>query len=595
MALRLRSGILIAVLAAAAIALALAYTFWPKRPKVEMPRYAPASALIYLEVKDVPDLLNGLTSTIAWKQLAPALGLSSQLNYLGDIGSFAAATGLGSQEAVVLARAQIALVVTSIEAKGEEVTPRIALIVKTHSNKEQATAIADRRVAALAKSKYGPDARPVQSEYAGAQVTTYTKPGTNRQMIFAVVDDLIILGNDSTSIFSCIDTALHRAASLGENPDLKKTRDNLGPDPIIFAFVSSSGLARLTQFGAYLFSQGRIIPDEISGGVDKIASDISNGTMGGVGYSASFENGLVVDRYLAALKPDVSAKLSSQVKPGEGELEVLKIVPPGVSFTVMNVQQPAQTLDVVMATVSARVNVVTSAALRSLVILVSSEKFGLDPNHPIGGALGSEMAVLTWPGESDPALAIEINDQTVVAPVLRRYLQGNPKHPAFVQDEQYQGMQFFTAEDRSGVFLGRFVILASKEQLKRLIDNWKANKSISNDPAVKNRVESRPPQTLMQSYEPNQREAGQLMIETAALLRVGDGSPETLNRPEVQTAIKNIPPLVSFTTLRDAGFYTESRSAFGRFSLFSLVSGQSDQSSDRSEDSAQPPPQPVLK
>src|SRR5882724_4613609 len=145
MKLRLRSGILLAFLAAAAIALALAYTFWPKRPKVEMPQYAPASALIYLEVRDVPDLLNGLTSTIAWKQLAPALGLSSQLNYLGDIGSFAAATGLGSQEAVVLARAQVALVVTSIEAKGEDVVPRIAVIVKTHSNKDQATAIADRR------------------------------------------------------------------------------------------------------------------------------------------------------------------------------------------------------------------------------------------------------------------------------------------------------------------------------------------------------------------------------------------------------------------------------------------------------------------
>jgi hypothetical protein len=578
MKLRLRSGIFIALLAAAAIALALAYTFWPKRPKVEMPQYAPASAIIYLEIKDVPDLLNGLTSTMAWKQLAPALGLSSQLNYLGDIGSFAAATGLGSEEAVVLARAQIALVVTSIEAKGDEVTPHLAVIVKTHSTRDQATAIADRRIAALAKSKYGADSQRTQSEYAGSQVTTYTKPGTNKQMIFAVVDDLIFFGNDSTSIFSCIDTALHRAASLGENPDLQKTRENLGANSVIFAFVSSSGLARLTQFGAYVFSQGRIVPDEISGGVDKIASDISAGTMGGIGYSASFENGLVVDRYLAALKPDVSAKLLSQVKPGEGELEILKIVPPGVSFTVMNVQQPAKTLDSVMATVSARVNVVTSAALRSLVILVSSEKFGLDPNHPIGSALGSEIAVLTWPGESDPALAIEVSDQAVVAPVLRRYLQGNPKHPTFVQDEQYQGMQFFTSEDRGGAFFGRFVVLASKEQLKRLIDNWKANKSISNDVGIRNRVNSRPASTLMQSYEPNQREAGLLMVETSALLRVGDGSPETLNRPEVQAAIKDIPPLVSFTTLREAGFYTESRSAFGRFSLFSLVSGSPSES-----------------
>src|SRR6516225_11760811 len=99
MKLSRRSRLLLALLAAVAIGLILAYEFWPKRPKAQMAQYVPASAMIYLEIKDVPDLLNGVTSTIAWQKLAPVLGISSQLNYLGNIGSFAAATGMGSQEA----------------------------------------------------------------------------------------------------------------------------------------------------------------------------------------------------------------------------------------------------------------------------------------------------------------------------------------------------------------------------------------------------------------------------------------------------------------------------------------------------------------
>ncbi|HZS45162.1 MAG TPA: DUF3352 domain-containing protein [Blastocatellia bacterium] len=572
-----RGVILIIILAVAVAGAAIAYRYWPQRPKTEMSIYVPASSMLYLEITDVPNLLNGFTSTIAWQKLAPVLGISSQLNYLGNVGSFAAATGMGSQEAVVLARSQVAVALTAIEANGDEVKPQFAVIVKTHSDKSQVAAIADRRVASLARYAYGPDAQKSSSEYGGVQVATYTKPGTGRQIVYAVVDDLILLGNNTTSIYSCIDTALQRAPSLSENADLQKTRQSLGHDAIIFAFVSSSGVSRLTQFGAYVFSQGHIVPEDLSDSVNTITGDVASGTLGGIGYSASFDNGVVVDRYLLALKPDVSARLSNQLKPVKSDLQVLKIAPPGVNLTVVNIDQPPQAFETLMATVSSHVNVATSIALRQLVLFVGNNRFGLNPDQPIGPALGNEIALLGWPGDEEPAIAIEVTDQAAIAPVLHRYLQGNPKHPAFVDDQHYNGIEFFTGEDRAGAFLGRFAILGSKEQLMRLIDAWKANSNLSNNAVVRNEIQSRPSQAIMESYEPNQAETADLMLKISSLLRVSDGNPEVLNRPEVHNAVQETPSLVSYTTITEPGIYTETRSALGRFTLLSTLTGKSEE------------------
>jgi hypothetical protein len=165
-------------------------------------------------------------------------------------------------------------------------------------------------------------------------------------------------------------------------------------------------------------------------------------------------------------------------------------------------------------------------------------------------------------------------------------LQGNPKHPAFVADQHYQEMEYFTAEDRAGAFLGRFAILGTKEQLMKLIDNWKANKSISNDSAVREDFKSHSAKSVIQSYDPNQTDTGDAMLKVATLLRVSDGNPEVLNRPEIHAVLQQTAPLVSFTTLNDIGVYTESRSALGRFILFSYFVNKPE---ERAANNVEPP------
>src|SRR5215813_9353656 len=74
---------------AALIVLSLAAAGWiyTHRVKpVDMASYAPETALGYLEINDWPKLIDDLTSTKAWRELAPAYGVPGELDYVGKIG-----------------------------------------------------------------------------------------------------------------------------------------------------------------------------------------------------------------------------------------------------------------------------------------------------------------------------------------------------------------------------------------------------------------------------------------------------------------------------------------------------------------------------
>src|SRR5215510_454087 len=102
------------------ITLALAVGGWiyARRPKpVVMASYVPESALGYLEVNDWPRMVDNLTSTKAWRELAPAYGIPEELKYIGKAGLLnwgdwvARITGRG--ETAMLARSQFAVLVTA--------------------------------------------------------------------------------------------------------------------------------------------------------------------------------------------------------------------------------------------------------------------------------------------------------------------------------------------------------------------------------------------------------------------------------------------------------------------------------------------------
>src|ERR1041384_453435 len=115
------------LLVAGTLVLLLAAWLWWNRPQpVDMAAYAPADALIYLEANSLPDIFNALTSTDAWRALAPPAGLKTRLDQFGWLSHIAAWTGIGTADTVVLSRAQVAIVVMGFDAAEEsEQTPSL--------------------------------------------------------------------------------------------------------------------------------------------------------------------------------------------------------------------------------------------------------------------------------------------------------------------------------------------------------------------------------------------------------------------------------------------------------------------------------------
>src|SRR5215813_8813121 len=84
--------------------------------RIRMETYVPANVLAYVEIDSLTDLVDGLTHTKAWRELAPALGMSSQIRQVGLVADLIGRSGFGPDEAVVAGRAQYAVAITGIES-----------------------------------------------------------------------------------------------------------------------------------------------------------------------------------------------------------------------------------------------------------------------------------------------------------------------------------------------------------------------------------------------------------------------------------------------------------------------------------------------
>jgi len=563
--------LIVFILVVAAITAAMLAFSLKRRPRVAMEAYVPQSALAFIEIDDLPGLVDNFTSTELWRKLAPALGLSNDLRYLGSAGRIAS-LGLAPTEAVLLSRAQYAIVVTGVEAVGEEIKPRIALIAETHSDSESVKQIADTKLPLLARRIFGEGVSSETSQYNGVMTRKLFLSGaTGKQIIAATIGSILIVANHESSIEAAIDARLGRIASMALNPQLQKSRTEIGQKSQLFAFATSDGASKLFQLSLHVLAGGLV--DAISEKIDigeAFSSSISR-SLGGLAYSASFENGIVVDRYLYLLEPQIASAIRNQVKVVADNPRALDLIPQSASsFRVIMINRPSQALDALLAAISSRVDFATSYLTRQAVIELGKQ-FGLRPEESIADALGDELAVVSFP-QAEMAFLIEVKDQATIAPVVRRYLL---RSGSAVKTEDYNGIDFFTSADnqKSAAFIGRFLVLASRNQMASFIDARVQKRSIGSQPGIQDIFKERPSDAMIISYKSDRSKSGELMLAIAKLLRASSGDPDILRDQPIQSALASLPPNLAFTRLNNDCIVTEERSAAGNFTILSMILG----------------------
>jgi hypothetical protein len=553
-------------------------------PRKEMERFVPASALAVIRIDDLPALLDGITDLTAWRQLAPLLGISSQLNQLGFVGQLVGGTGLGPDEAVVASRAQIALAVTDIEAEtgnpdgSTNIKPRVALIVETHASPDTTTRLLRDVGTVLAARVYGPSVPEHLTDYFGTPIRIFQGSEPDRQLAIASAGSVAVIANHTATVQSCLDAINGRIPNLGENGTLVQMKDIVGRDPSVFAFVTESGIEKMVRFGSAIVAARFSNDPERIGAMASLVGHLSKQTTSGFLYGSEFASNGVLERYVTLLKPQVAESLSRALPPAAApNIEWVSFLPASFEdLTVLTVDGAGELPNRALKELAPQVDTVAALALREFVLGLQ-EQFGLKADETIEGALGSEVVLIRL-NEGDPtAMLLRVLDRGRLEPVLNRYLtSGN----STISTDSYRGTDIALSShpDRRGAaFAGEYLILGTRNQITTFLDIRANSEGLAKNPKFSRALASRPTGASLIGLKSNTSDAGEMMLAVARLTRVSDGAQELLQQNSIKSALEKLQPTLTITEFRNYGVYTETRSAVGSFALIGSLTGREEE------------------
>ncbi len=512
-------------------------------PRALLERYVPATALAFIQADSLADLIDGFSETPAWRELAPAFGLSEKLGSSAVTAGLVGRAGLGSDEVTLAARAQFAVVITDLLAKrgegddGEslQLRPHLALIVETHSSPELAARVSRERGAAFARSLYGDSASEQTEQYQGANISIYQGPDPDRQVVVSASDSRILIGNEAAAVKSCLDAIEGRAAALSDDRVLNRFASAVERRAPIFGYVTESGVQNLLALAPALMA-GRISAD-----ADRLASvvnlfeHLSKQAASGLLYSAEFSAAGVTEKYLGVLRPQLASGLAEALKPApEANPESAGLAPRDLrGLTVWNVEKVGEIPERVLKRLTPALDTIAGLALREFVIDLR-KTYGLDSVDSVGDFTGSELAVLDFGDEQPRGLFLRVTDRERLYPAMLRYLKSGGASAA---TEVHNGTELAVSsneDQRAAAFISDFLVLATREQIKRIIDAQLAGEALASDNRFDRAWKSRPPNASVFSYGADTSDAAELMLalskdrargrRLARVARTGDGA-----------------------------------------------------------------------
>lgn len=552
-----------------------------RAPRVAMENYIPADALAFVEIDSLSDLVDGLTSTKAWRELAPVLGLSSQLRQLGFVTDLIGRSGLGPDEAVVAGRAQYAVAITGIESNTGEteegpylhLKPAFALLIETHTKPETAARLVRERASMIAQRIYGEAVLEHSDDYRGSSVRIFEGPGPGHRLVASSEGSVILIANQADAIKQCLDAITGRAATLAEDTTLKMRRPEVGRDPSVFGYVTTAGIQKLVDLWPLLIAGRAAQPESISVFAD-LVEHLSKQAGAVLLYSSEFEADGVTETYLTVLRPQIAKALTQPLKSASAAgFEALALIPREVeSLTLVNVENAGELPERVFKQLSPVMDIVAGVALREFVINLKKQ-YGLEPSESVGDAIGSEMAFVNFGDDQPRTMLIRVNDRSRLASVVNKYVT---RTVASLTNEQHGGTEILLSSDddrRAAAFVGEFLVLGTRDQIVRVIETNAKGDGHDGDERLQQCLLTRPANASMVHYRARLEDVGKLLLAISRLTRVTDGSAELLDRDSARRALDRLPRSISFTEFRDYGICTQTRSAIGNFSAIASLMG----------------------
>jgi hypothetical protein len=570
------------LIALAILLLILAAWLWWNRPqKVDMAAYVPADSLIYLEANSLPSIAEEITQTDAWKSLAPPAGIKANLGHYGWLSKLAAWTGIGPADAVVLARAQVAVTVLGFESAdaGEtlKIKPRYALVVETHTSASRVQSAVEKRVGDFARRAYG-EPSIERKEVGGIELKTWLAPDGERRIVAAVLESVAVIGNDEQTVMACLAVRRGERPSLAGNQQLETMRQRLsGANSLAFGYVSPAGAAKLLEVAATAYA-GQVLSDPRAQGLAaSTLPPLANKVLGSAGWSARLTNGMVEDRYFVGLQNGVTGNLREALAASSTNAsQTVGDLLPAETYSVShyNYRDPANAWRGLNLAISTQLD--TLGAIFVARLLESALKpYGIEEPDAFLRSIGPNIITARLADSNSnapPASAsdntssstvtvFEVKDEKLLREFVLKRLGAQPRRER-IGDVELLSSQ--SKERGAACFIAGRLLMGPAQHVRRCLEARLRNETLAAASAFRKAarsIENQPPANTV-TYTSDSASAYAFISAIAAQKEMREKQP---NEAELTRALQDTTYTLSETRMVENGFEKKTLSAFGQF------------------------------
>jgi len=551
----IRSRRIKTLLALLLVAFAVVWLYWNRPARTDMATYAPADCLAFVEANDLTEAAQGIEGTQAWKALAGPVGARSALMPNRWWIRLARWTGIGSAEAILLARSQLAIIFTGAEASqaGPTLTirPLATLVIDTHTTQRRMRPTLERHIDDLARRVYGQPGLS-HKQIDGIDLSQWSSADGSRHIVAAFADTVAIIGNDELSVLHCLEARQGKRAALSGEKQLDDLRRRLDqPNTNVFGFVSKSGVKSLLQ--AYAL-RGASSSDDLT--ASQIFSDTLGSLIDGLGWTSRFVDGMVEDRSSITLSQGVADKLRGSFVPEDRlALNDLPFVPPDAHsvslYHFRDLEGVWRDLNAVIASHADLIGAIAARpALRRML-----RPYGIEDADAFVRVVGTRIQTIRVEEDSPAVLVTEAFDRPGLRKLAQQRLGAKPKIESVGDFE----LVLASADNWSASFADNHFLIGPAEAVRRCLQA-KAQSLTSTDAFRKSQrlVDVSLPITVL-TFVNDQHAA----ISFVEIFSDHERPAFSSSATEIDEASRSLPYAVSVVIFKDSGLEWTSRSSFG--------------------------------
>ena len=539
------------------LGLLVAAFLWFNRPqKVDLAGYAPADSLLYVELNSAEEVTKAIQHSEVWKAAAPIT--HSQASSENTLATTAARAGIGPIEAVLFARSQIALVVVGLNTSEENdtlrVRPEVALIAETQTSSLRTKPAVEAAVKQLASFAYG--ASNCSERTADAEYVECSVAGSDRKILAAIDDTLVVVGNTENAVRSCLEARRGTRPSMLTDPEMVRVRASVALDkPLAFGYISAANSAKLFSWAAPLL-MGRAPGDQQ---FQQLLAVSAGKILRGVAWTAVSTGRGIEDRYLFSLEPDVVSRLQPAFETAGRDENFWKLVPASFqSLTIYRSREPSVAWRSLDSAVSLKLDALP-AVLFGPILKSSLSAYGIgDPKEVLATLEPPLLTLRPSAAVEGSVLVARVSDEARLRRSLGQdvFKSGNGQIVEGIQTEIDPEAEY------AAVFADGYVLLGKTDNMQSCLAALRRSQAVQDAKLKQSAQDSSAPILTVANDELRLTN----FISTLLMLQGRRLSAEEI--ANLQQSLRDYTFSSTETRLSSAGIERTTRSAFGQFSTF---------------------------